>query len=165
MASPNILPRDSGFTLLEVLISLVILVIIFSLGLFVSFDFYRSYAGESEKNIVVSTLQKARSQAMDNIGQNRHGVHVQGNPLQYIMFECAPPCNSYPGTSASDTIISASYNISLTPTPPFDIIFDQLSGDCVPSPTFDCASDNPITINGNTTSYIITINHEGQISW
>lgn len=175
MASPNILRRNkngsgvfarksgAGFTLIEILISVTILATLFGLGLFVSFDFYRSYALASEKNTIVSVLQKARGESLNNIGQVRHGVHFQTTaPLQYILFECPagnPQCTNYTA-SASDISVPASYGITLIAPVP-DIIFDQLSGDCV-------TCQNPtttITANDGTRSYNITINSEGQIDW
>src|SRR5439155_93802 len=79
---------ENGFTLIEIMIAVGILAIIATLGLFVSFDFYKGYAFRSEKSIVVSTLQKARDESLSNINQTRHGVHFGASPLQYIIFEC-----------------------------------------------------------------------------
>src|SRR6185295_16918363 len=97
------------------------------LGLFITLDFYRSYAFRAERSTIVSTLQKARSQSMDNIDQTRHGVRFQIDPLKYILFECAsssPQCNIYPGSNGSDISIDASYGSKVTsPSIDFDVIF------------------------------------------
>ena len=166
---------EKGFTLIEVLIAMAILVIILSLGLFISFDFYKSYAFRSEKNIVVSVLQKARSESLNNINQTRHGVHFEASPsLKYILFECpaaSPQCTYYNTGSSTDIIIDSSYGASIAnPLPlPFDVIFGQLSGDCIPSSgatPFACDSLNqPITISYGARSYNITVNSEGRIDW
>lgn len=151
-----------GFTLVEILIAVVILVVIFSFGLFISFDFYKSYSFHSEKSTIVSILQKARNQSLNNINESRHGVHFSAIPLHYILFECSSSCVSYPGSASSDIIIDPSYGISITDTP-IDIVFDQLSGSCVSS---NCSSgEATITVSDGVRSYNISVNSEGQIDW
>ena len=173
MASPSTLNPDRstlqrGFTIIEILIAIAILVVILGLGLFVAFDFYKSYAFRAEENIITSVLQKARNQSLSNISQVRHGVRFADSPMRYILFECPtgiPQCTSYTASS-TDNIINASYGISIThPSLPFDVIFDQLSGDCITSTTFNCSSDNPVTVSDGSKSYDITINSEGRIDW
>ncbi|MDO8530543.1 MAG: type II secretion system protein [bacterium] len=176
MVLPSISPQDkeihpvllspgkssTGFTLIEVLIAVGILAIILSLGLFISFDFYRGYSFRAEKSVIVSVLQKARNQALNNISQARHGVRFENSPaLRYIIFEGS----TYDQNSASNIIINASYGISITnPAPlPFDVIFDQLNGNCISS---NCSSGPlAITVSDGVKSYDITINSEGRINW
>ena len=169
MALPNILilaNNKKGFTMIEILIVIAIMVAILSLGLFISLDFYRRYIFASEQNILISTLQKARSQSLNNIDQVRHGIHFQAFPLQYIIFECPaanPQCNNYPGPSNSDNIITPSNNISFASDAlslPFDIIFDQLSGNCL-----NCSGQITIQLSNKTKTYTIKINDEGGIDW
>jgi prepilin-type N-terminal cleavage/methylation domain-containing protein len=154
---------QKGFTLVEIIISIAILAVIASLGLFISMDFFKSYSFRSEQSVIVTLLQNTRSQSLNNIDQVRHGVHFQGSPLRYTIFECpvgTPQCSSYVAGS-SDLTTNSSYNITMTsPALPFDIIFDQLNGDCV-----SCASPVNIQISDGVKNYIITINNEGQISW
>ena len=162
--------KETGFTLIEILIAVVILVIIAILGLIISFDFYKNFSIRSERNNIVSILQKARSQSLSNISQTRHGVHFSSSPLQYIIFECdpsAPQCSDYIDADTSkDIVIDPGYGISITnPTPSFDVVFDQLSGSCIASPTFNCDSDNPITVSGGVNPYDINVNSEGRIDW
>ena len=167
MELPSTLRRNKGFTLLEVVIVMGILAIIFSMGIAVSFDFYRNYSFRSEKDTIISLLQKARSQSMNNINQVRHGVRFQ-NPLQYIVFECEPhepPCIDYAHANTSRNMaISPSYGTTISNTP-FDVVFDQLSG-CLRSTTTACSADPvTITVSDGPKSYAITINSEGQIDW
>jgi len=158
------LSEVEGFTLIEVVISIAVLAVILVLGLFVSFDFYKSYAFNSEKNIIVSVLQKARNQSLDNINQTRHGVHFS-NPLEYIIFECKsgnPQCTDYAtgaDTSKNFPPVVHMYGVSI-PNTPFDVIFDQLSGDCVSS---NCPL--PINVNANGKTQTVSVNSEGQIDW
>ena len=168
MALPNTLPQSkspaAGFTLIEILISIGILGIIATLGLFISLDFYKSYAFSSEESVIVSILQKARSQSVNNINEKRHGVHFQASPLKYVIFECSSSCTSYPGSASSDLPIDPSYNASVTsPALPFDVVFDQLNGNCISS---NCATAPLLmTISAGPKSYTIKVNSEGQIDW
>jgi prepilin-type N-terminal cleavage/methylation domain-containing protein len=152
-----------GLTLVEIIISIAILTLIASLGLFISMDFFKNYSFRSEKNVIVSILQNARSQSINNIDQVRHGIHFQANPIKYIEFECpvsTPQCSSY-SSLPSEFIINSSYNISFSnPTLPFDIIFDQLNGNCI-----NCTSPINIVVIDGTKQYTININSEGRIDW
>ena len=126
--SPKVVvPRNgNGFTLIEILITIGIFAVIATIGLIISLDFYRSYAFRSEESTIVSILQKARSQSMDNIDQVRHGVHFQADPLKYILFECAsgtPQCSDYSGADTSrDLVIDPAYGSTVSGVP-FDVVF------------------------------------------
>jgi len=139
-----------GFTLLEVLIVITILAGLAGLGLFVSIDFYKSYAFYSERNIVVSAIQKARSQSLANINESKHGVYFGTN--NYVIFQG----ENYDFRSAIyDEIIQANSlvaNSGLT-----EIVFDQLSG--LPSAT------GTIALSDNLRSSTISIGNEGRINW
>lgn len=160
---------QKGFTLVELLITISILATILALGLFIGFDFYKSYALGSEKTTALSMLQKARGQAMDNINQKRHGVRffldpAHQNALTYILFECQDPCVSYPGSAAGDLVIGANSKASIaSPALPFDIVFEQLDGNCVSA---NCASAPlSITLNDQGKTSNISIDSEGAISY
>lgn len=153
--------------MIEFLVAVAIVVTIISLGLFISFDFYKSYAFRSEKNVIVSVLQRARSQSLNNINQTRHGARFDNNDgLKYVIFECKstnPQCADYANADNSkDILFDSSWGISLdSPTLPFDIIFDQISGNCI-----NCSSPNTIiTISSGNNHYNININNEGRIDW
>lgn len=155
MKLPNISTQDNrGFTLIEILISIGILALIASLGLFISLDFFRSYSFRSEQSVIVSLLQNARSKSLNNINQVRHGVHFEVNPnLKYIIFEGS----SYDSSNPSNLTINSSYNSAISsPSLPFDVIFDQLSGTSTPL---------TITASDGTKSYNVKVNSEGQIDW
>ncbi len=153
MALPRILrPNNKGFTLIEIVIVIAILAVIFSFGLFISFDFYKSYSFGSEKNVIVSILQKARNQSLNNINQLPHGVHFEASPsLTYTIFEGA----SFSSSSPNNIPIGASYNVTIADLP-FDVIFAQLSA---------TSTNRIITVTSNGKSYDITINSEGRIDW
>jgi len=160
--------KDSqGFTLIEILIVIMLLGIMFMLGLFISFDFYRNYSFRSEKDNIISILQKARSESLNNINQRRHGIHFT-NTGKYIIFECnstIPQCYTYADADKSkDIIIESTYNITISGTP-FDVVFEQLSGSYCTNMACSTASPLSINISDGINSYSININSEGRIDW
>ena len=72
----NRIKNYSGFTLIEMLVSMGIIILIAGFGLFLSMDFYRGYLFHYEKDLVISILQKARSQSLANIDEKPHGVYI-----------------------------------------------------------------------------------------
>lgn len=54
------------------------------LGLVMGFDTLKNYARRSEREVVVTVLTKARSRAMNNIGQSPHGVCLDAS--DYVIF-------------------------------------------------------------------------------
>jgi len=162
-----------GFSLIEIIVVLGILALIASIGLFVSMDFWRGSSSHSEQDSVVSLLENARSQSLNNIDQVRHGVHFDASPLRYTEFECtSSTCTDYSGADTSKDLVinSSSNNVSVTaPVLPFDIIFDQLNGACItttsPTPFICDPATQQIKINDGVKDYIITVNSEGQIDW
>ncbi len=149
LISNNPTPYSEGFTIIELLVSIAILVGISGLGLFVSIDFYKSYILNSERDIVVSILQSARNYSITNINESKHGVYF--NPTEYVIFQG----NSY----ATRTIIydeNIKVNPGITHTGLQEIIFQQLTGE--PAITGD------IVLNNSVRSLIISVQNEGRIN-
>lgn len=159
----------AGFTIVEILIVLTILGLILSAGIFIGMDFFRTRGTDSEIATIVSLLQNARSQSMNNINGARHGLHF-ASPLSYTMFECGsatPTCTSHVlADPDKDLRTDSQSNVTLTsPALPFDIVFDQLSG-CLSGFLGECASDTvTISLNDGVKNHTITINAEGRINW
>jgi prepilin-type N-terminal cleavage/methylation domain-containing protein len=142
--------NESGFTLIEILIAMAILVIILGLGYFVGFDFYRNYALHSEKDVLVSVLRKARSQALNNVGASAHGVYI-GDSSYTIFYG-----SSYVSRNAQyDENIKKAPGISATGLN--EVVFAPLTATSTASST--------ITLNNAKKSFFIDINYEGRISW
>lgn len=140
---------NAGFTLIEILIVTAIVVILFGMGLFISFDFYRSFLSNSERDLLVGVLEKARNRAMNNINQSPHGVHIASS--SYILFQGSV----YAPASPSNEPITS--NTAITKTGITDVVFSQLSGD--PDTT------GSITLQSSARTDVININDEGTIEW
>ena|SRR3989338_5185391 len=149
---------STGFTLLEVLIVIAIVSAIAALGLFISMDVYRGFLHRSERDTVVSLLERARSHAMANVGEESWGFCKEGN--NYVVFR---------GTSYTAGAVEASVaagdasqtqhipDCSGTGPDPI-IVFDQLSGKPL-------AAVTQITVQQSGGTDTITINDQGTISW
>jgi prepilin-type N-terminal cleavage/methylation domain-containing protein len=149
MKSPKTSPRDnsSGFTIIEIIISVGILLVLASLGLFISMDFYRSYSLNYEENLVVGIIQRARSQAMANIDQTQHGACLIGSNYMISEGSTCTGGATFPKANAAKVT---------WPTP---IIFNQLDGTCSACPL-------TVTISSSgKASASININNEGRIDW
>ena len=143
--------EHGGFTLLEIMISVTILTIILGFGITISFDAYRGYFFRSDRTIIISMLERARSLSMNNIGETVHGLCYDATTKSYILFE-GSVCD--PGASANITM-DANSGITVSGLSP-GVIFTQLSG---------TTSIATITISSIGRTADITINHEGRISW
>jgi type II secretory pathway pseudopilin PulG len=139
-----------GFTMVEILVALGIFTLIMSLGLFLSMDFYRTFAFNYERNLLATSLLAARSRSLANINQAPHGIHFDSSG--YIIFEGA----SFNPADPKNQTVPTSYKISISG--PSDIIFSQLSG--------EAGSDISLSISDSAhPPVLILINREGGIEW
>ncbi len=146
-----------GFTLIEILVVMGLFVILAGFGLFVSMDSFRGYMFRNERDVVISLLQKARSQAINNMcfgggctGGKAHGVHF--GPGQYVVFQGL----SYVSRdSAVDEVTPVENNAS-----------SVVGSDVIFSPLAATTSSATVTVSGTDGhTSIISIATEGQITW
>ena len=155
LASGYLLKTKSGFTLIEVLITMGIIILLATLGLFVAADQYKSYALSSDRNTVVSMLQKARNRSMNNINESEHGFTIDSNS-NYVLFQ-TPANMGYSGRNVNyDEIVPRSPAVTVTGLPSSEVIFKQLSGN---------TSAMTLTLQNDTNALTITVNATGQIDW
>lgn len=151
MKSPTILKnKKSGFTLIEILITITLIGIVVGLGSVVNIDFYSREIRISEQATLVSILQKARSDAMNNINATPHGVHI-GNTA-YVIFHS----QSYDPNETDNQTIERNPNITTTGLQ--DIVFEQLSGNTENTGTIILKDPNDLEKS-------ITIKANGLIEW
>lgn len=147
---------QSGFTLIEVITVMAIFIILASLGLFLSMDFYKSFAFHNERKILVSILQKARSQSLANINQKPHGMYIDyaANPKTYTLFQGS----NYASRDVNqDIVFQASW--AVTPLGMTEVVFSQLSGQA-------SVSGGNLTLRDSIHSdAVIFINNEGRIDF
>ncbi|MEK7583204.1 MAG: prepilin-type N-terminal cleavage/methylation domain-containing protein [Patescibacteria group bacterium] len=151
MKYPSTSGRNSGFTLVEVLISMGIMLILFGLTTPFTIRFYRRYQVITERNLLLSLLRQARTQSFAGAGSTDHGVHIASASYTYTLFEGT----SYVARDQSkDQVFEMSTNVTMTG--PSDILFKYLSAR---------TSSVSLTFDNGTRQEKIYVNKEGRIDW
>ncbi len=161
MALPKIYSLDKGgFTLIEMIIAIAILVFIFSFGIFISINSYKGYIFRSEKAVVVSILERARSRALNNMFETSHGVcFVSPNYIIFRGSSCDPadPLNE---------VIPANTSVSITGLEEISpVVFEQLSGKLIPQLSPQSQEYEIELEQDGRAPETISINNEGRINW
>mgnify|MGYP001563404602 FL=1 len=142
--------NEKGITLVEILTAMGILTVVLSLGYFVGFDFYKNYALHSEKDVLISVLRKARSQALNNVGATAHGIYIDDS--SYTIFYG----NSFVSRDSQyDENIKRAPGISLSGLN--EAVFQPLTATSTASST--------IALSNNQKTFFIDLNYEGRINW
>ena len=142
----------AGFTLLEVLIVFAIIGLLAAFGIVIGIDSYQRYNVRAERDLIVSLLEKARSEAVNNIGAQPHGLHFDpASPAQYVLFRG----NTFSAGSSFNLSLPRSQAVTVSGLT--DIVFTQLGGVPTVTPVPD------IAVTGVHTH--ITINAEGGMNW
>lgn len=121
-----------GFTLIELVVTLGILVVLTGFALFFSMESYRSGSFYLDRNMLVVLLQHARAQSMNTLcmgqycGDSKpHGVAILDG--RYVLFQ-GP---TYDTRDAEVDLIYDS-NSSIAKNGLTEIVFSQLSGTSTP---------------------------------
>ena len=120
------------------------------LGLFMNLSFYKTYSFQSEENLVISMLLRARSGAINNINQAKHGIYMN-SPGNYVLFQG----DSYATRDISYDVIMPA-NSAMSHSGASEIVFSQLTGE---------TTSASIVLTDSTHSATISINSEGGITW
>ncbi|MEK7548914.1 MAG: prepilin-type N-terminal cleavage/methylation domain-containing protein [Patescibacteria group bacterium] len=142
---------NKGFTFIEIIIAVAILVLIFGLGGNMGLNFYRQYLREQSKSDLTTILKKARSRAMADINQSNHGVYVGEN--QYILFQGSSYLSR---TTEYDQAFDKASGISASGLD--EIVFERFRGNSSASSTIILTD---VFTNKTKT---IEINYEGRIN-
>ncbi len=144
---------QKGFALIEIVVVLGVMMSILAMGLVMDLNFVKGDNFLSEESVIVSLLQRARSEAMNNMFQSTHGF-CYASP-NYIVFKERATCLP---KSGEDLLIPANPNIgeNASTTFPGEIVFSQLAGTTSPA---------TIHITDGIKSADIKINYEGTITW
>lgn len=151
MRLPSKYNYTKGFTLIEILITLAIILTLAGTGLIFGLQQYRFYVLQYETDNIISMLRSARSKAMNNINDSNHGVYFNTN--NYIVFQGS----SYDSRNAAyDEILQKSPIINITGET--EIVFKKLRGDT-------STGSGEVNISNGAKTKTITLNDEGRISW
>jgi prepilin-type N-terminal cleavage/methylation domain-containing protein len=149
----------SGFTMLEVLVVMGIFTLASGFALFVSSETYRGSNFRTDRDLLVTALQRARAQAVNNVclepcadnDGKPHGVHIESDT--YVLFQ--DNGSGYDAGDSQNAVFASNTTVAKSPTS-LDVIFEQLSGE---------STSATMTLTGGGKTSVITISEEGQISW
>ena len=154
----GLLKSDKGFTFIEILVVIAILGTLFAIGLLMSMEAYRGYSRRSDRDILVSALERARSSALANTNQREWGVCYDSTGPSYIIFSGS----SY-SEAITKTTLPSSPGVALDTSGATafsclagGIIFAQLTGD---------TSDNSIVLTQGAVISVVSTNQVGRINW
>lgn len=140
-----------GFTLVEIIVVLAIVTTLAAIGLTVGIDSYQRFLFRSDLHTAASLLQKARSSAINNIGETSHGVYFDNAGRDFVLFRGL----SYATRNVSfDLPVEKSKTVTLTG--PSEVVFSPLSG---------TTTGGTLTLADGVINATIQINNEGGINW
>ena len=139
-----------GFTLIEILVVVGLFALLAAMGAIIGIDSIGRSTVHDERDLVVQILTGARTRALENINQSRHGVRITTDDIE--IFEV----NSS-GTETNSRITPRNANIDISPNPT-TIIFNQLSANVT-------SGAGAITLTQGNQTDTIDINAQGLIEW
>ncbi len=156
---------QAGFTLIELLVVLGMLAMVGSLALVVSMTSYRGYSFRNERDSLISSLERARSEAVSNmcfssagapcINGKPHGLHIMSG--QYVVFQGTSWASRDSAVDEQVPIQSKAIMFSGVS----DVVFDELVGTAVTIP----AAPMKITLTDPTGKdvSVVSLTPEGRI--
>lgn len=140
---------DSGFSLIEFVISIGILAALMALTTPFTINMYRRYQLIAERNIFTALLREAREMSLGGQGAASHGVYIDTS--QYVLYEGTSYATR---TTSKDQTFPRETNVTITG--PTELAFAYLTGN-TPSKSF--------TLTNSTKTTKIFINKQGRIDW
>jgi len=95
--------KNSGLTMIEIMVVIGLFAVLISLGLLMSMDVWRGASVQSEQDVLLSLLYKARSRAVANINEHDHGLYIDEDNMKYVIFE---------GSSYAGALSTTSFDMS-----------------------------------------------------
>lgn len=140
-----------GFTLIELMIAIALIIMFSGLTLPVGFNFYQESTLNDQARNLENSLRRAQAMAMTGRGESNAGVKIEEG--QYTIFEG----ESF-GERRGEADITIPFPIALSTSGTDEIVFQKLTG----LPTFPEEERSIIIIFG-ANSQEITINSQGKI--
>lgn len=141
----------TGFSMIEMVVTMGIFIFVIGFSFGMGLDTYGRGDLNTERDMLVSLLYKARSRAINNINESAHGLYIDSPNDKYVVFQGSAYSSGDP----------------LNEEFPFDgsvkleglneVVFLPLSGQ-VPNP-------GDMHIKNDAKTYFIEVNGEGGIDW
>jgi len=113
-----------GFTLLELLLTISIGVVLFTLTVPAALRFYRSQLVDDTAKSLVDSLRRARQYSLAQVDGASYGVQLLPLSNQYVLFQG----NSYVTRNANEDIVETYPSIISISAPTTEVVFSKLYG-------------------------------------
>ena len=149
-----------GFTVLELAIIIGLLAFLGGIGLVVTFESYRGSNFHSDRDLLVTVLQHARSDALASVCRAvscsdalPHGVRIEAG--RYIVFEGS----SYVASDPQNQTFAASPAVVKSGEQEF--VFAPSTGSLL----YPSITPATVILSGEGRASTVSVDAEGQISW
>ena len=115
----------SGFSLMELLIVMAILVVIALVAMPKLIDFQREQSLKNTSENIISLLTKAKSDSQASLNSNNYGVHFENDYMVYFLG------NSFSESDPNNKVYDFENGVILGSGAGANIIFPRLTGDVV----------------------------------
>ena len=149
MQSQTILKDNKGFTIIEIIVVIGLIVAILAFGSIFDINSFSRELARGETSTLVSVLNKARSKSMNNLYNAPHGVYIDTN--DFVIFRTS----SYNPTEPTNEKFPRNTNVAISGMN--SVIFERLSGE--PNTT------GVFTLSDGTNTKTIEIKSSGLIEW
>ena len=118
--------RNKGFTILEILLTLFILTLVVTIVIFLFSRLNSSKALDGSANLVVLTLDEARSLTLSSVGNSQYGVHFADSEI--TLFKGSAYSSSDPSNIATELNSLVGLRNIILSGGGTDIVFTRLTG-------------------------------------
>ena len=146
--------KNGGFTLIEILVAIGIFMVIAVMTVTMGMNSIGRSVVEEDRDLLVILLNDARANALANVNESRHGVHITSDGSQYTVFEGDDFATSDVSTHRD---VERAESVTVSPLGG-EVGFDRLSGDAY-------AGAGTVTLSQDALSLDININSIGRIEW
>jgi prepilin-type N-terminal cleavage/methylation domain-containing protein len=149
--------RQKGFSFIEVILVIGLFAFIVAFGSVISLNSVARSSVIQERDLFVTLLLRgARAEALANVGETDHGIKIDNDTHEYILFYG----NDYDSGAPENRLIPfTNNNITITTDSGEDeIVFEALSGSVN-------EGAGTLTLSLGAATQEIIINEVGQIDW
>jgi prepilin-type N-terminal cleavage/methylation domain-containing protein len=142
--------ENAGFTLIESLITIALIAILASFLTLAGLDMSQRHSFRNERGMLISALQLARAQAINNFMAKSRGFYVSSSTKEYVIFSG----DSYASSDAASHYAIPYGRSQLSGAT--EIVFHPLRAD---------SSSSTINISNGLVTTTISVSSEGGIRW
>jgi len=140
---------------MEILVVIGLAAVVAVAGYVTSIGAFQRNTFSTERDLAVSLLQRARSQALANINQSAHGVVVESD--KFVVYEDTNESGDF---NAGDSSFDVPRSASVMASGDAEFLFDQLSGNGILTGSLRLTGQRT-----NVDEAIITVEDNGRINW